>query len=58
MVPMTLIGTGNIMPSGMEGILNPGSVKIIIHKPIQGSDSTVLCNDARKIIADSLNLQA
>ncbi|KAK2646817.1 hypothetical protein Ddye_022012 [Dipteronia dyeriana] len=56
-VPMTLTGTGKIMPYGMEGILNTGSIKVVIHKPIQGSDPTVLCSEARKTIADTLNLE-
>ncbi|KAL5840038.1 hypothetical protein ACOSQ4_012646 [Xanthoceras sorbifolium] len=56
-VPMTLMGTGKIMPPGMESILNSGSVKVVIHKPIQGSDPTVLCREARKAIADTLDLQ-
>lgn len=56
-VPITLIGTGKIMPTGLEGILNPGSVKVIIHKPIEGSDAAVLCNEARNAIADALQHQ-
>lgn len=56
-VPMTLMGTGKIMPTGMEGTLNPGSVKIVIHKPIGGSNAQELCNEARKKIADTLNHQ-
>ncbi|KAJ6851406.1 1-acyl-sn-glycerol-3-phosphate acyltransferase 1, chloroplastic [Iris pallida] len=55
-VPITLLGTGKLMPSGMEGILNPGSVKVVIHKPIVGRDADVLCNEARNIIADTLVL--
>ncbi|RVW96104.1 1-acyl-sn-glycerol-3-phosphate acyltransferase 1, chloroplastic [Vitis vinifera] len=54
-VPIVLIGTGKIMPPGMEGIVNPGSVKVVIHKPIEGNDAEVLCNEARNIIADVLN---
>jgi 1-acyl-sn-glycerol-3-phosphate acyltransferase len=45
------------MPTGLEGILNPGSVKVIIHKPIEGSDAAVLCNEARNAIADALQHQ-
>ena len=45
------------MPAGMEGILNVGSVKVVIHKPIEGSDAKVLCNEARNTIADELNSQ-
>ena len=54
-VPIALIGTGKIMPAGMESIVNPGSVKVVIHKPIEGNDAEVLCNEARDIIADALN---
>ena len=54
MVPITLIGTGKIMPSGREGILNPGSVRIVIHKPIEGSNADMLCNEARNVIANML----
>ncbi|XP_076887456.1 1-acyl-sn-glycerol-3-phosphate acyltransferase BAT2, chloroplastic-like isoform X2 [Bidens hawaiensis] len=53
-VPITLVGTGKIMPAGMEGILNPGSVKIIIHQPIQGDNSDTLCNEAEKVISNEL----
>lgn len=56
-VPITLKGTGKIMPAGMEGILNLGSVEVVIHKPIEGSDPEELCNKARKTIADELNHQ-
>ncbi|XP_057514899.1 1-acyl-sn-glycerol-3-phosphate acyltransferase BAT2, chloroplastic-like [Actinidia eriantha] len=50
-VPITIIGTGKIMPSGREGILNPGSVRIVIHKPIEGNNADMLCNEARNVIA-------
>ncbi|KAF3322276.1 1-acyl-sn-glycerol-3-phosphate acyltransferase 1 [Carex littledalei] len=53
-VPMTLLGTGKLMPAGKEGIINSGSVKVIIHKPIEGNDAEALCNEARSIIAESL----
>lgn len=56
-VPITLKGTGNIMPAGMEGILNLGSVEVVIHKPIVGSDPQVLCSETRNMIADELNQQ-
>ncbi|XP_058186252.1 1-acyl-sn-glycerol-3-phosphate acyltransferase BAT2, chloroplastic isoform X2 [Rhododendron vialii] len=53
-VPITIIGTGKIMPAGRERILNLGSVRVIIHKPIEGSDPEILRNQARNIIADGL----
>ena len=55
-MPITLLGTGNLMPARMEGILNSGTVKVIIHKPIRGSNADVLCNEARNVIADTLIL--
>ena len=54
-VPITLIGTGKLMPSGMEGILNTGSVKVIIHKPIEGSNAQLLCDESRNVIAAGLS---
>lgn len=53
-VPITLIGTGKIMPTGMEGQLNPGTVKVVIHQPIEGDSPDALCSQARDIIADGL----
>ncbi|CAH8355693.1 unnamed protein product [Eruca vesicaria subsp. sativa] len=55
-VPITLMGTGKIMPTGSEGILNHGDVRVIIHKPIYGSKADVLCEEARNKIAESMNL--
>ncbi|CAN6293078.1 unnamed protein product [Urochloa humidicola] len=55
-IPITLIGTGKLMPSGMEGILNSGSVKVIIHRPIQGNNAETLCLEARNVIAETLLL--
>ncbi|XP_020222735.1 1-acyl-sn-glycerol-3-phosphate acyltransferase 1, chloroplastic [Cajanus cajan] len=53
-VPITLIGTGQIMPAGKEGIVNVGSVKVVIHKPLDGKDPDLLCKEARKTIASVL----
>ncbi|KAK6944341.1 Phospholipid/glycerol acyltransferase, partial [Dillenia turbinata] len=57
-VPITLIGTGKIMPPGLEGIVNSGSVKVIIHKPIEGDNPEILCDEARRRIADALVMQS
>ncbi|GJZ97014.1 1-acyl-sn-glycerol-3-phosphate acyltransferase 1, chloroplastic isoform X1, partial [Tanacetum coccineum] len=56
-VPITLIRTGKIMPTGMEGLLNPGMVKVVIHQPIKGDDADILCTEARNVIADELSRQ-
>lgn len=53
-VPITLVGTGNIMPPGQENIVNTGSVKIIVHQPIVGTNPDALCSEARSVIADEL----
>ena len=53
-VPITLLGTGNLMPARMEGILNSGTVKVIIHKPIRGTNADMLCGEAWNVIADTL----
>ncbi|KAL9266712.1 1-acyl-sn-glycerol-3-phosphate acyltransferase LPAT1, chloroplastic-like protein [Drosera capensis] len=54
-VPITISGTGNIMPSGKEGILNYGAVKVVVHKGLTGTDAEVLCREARSVIADTLD---
>ncbi|GER43343.1 1-acyl-sn-glycerol-3-phosphate acyltransferase [Striga asiatica] len=56
-IPITLIGTGDIMPAGREGILNPGSVKVIVHPPIGGNNPDELSIVARNKIAGALNHQ-
>lgn len=53
-VPITLLGTRNLMPAGMEGILNSGSVKVVIHRPLKGKNAEALCNESRSVIADTL----
>nr|XP_004242591.1 1-acyl-sn-glycerol-3-phosphate acyltransferase 1, chloroplastic [Solanum lycopersicum] len=53
-VPISISGTGRIMPAGMEGRVYPGSVKVVIHKPLKGNDSDVLCSEARNVIKDVL----
>lgn len=55
-IPITLVGTGKLMPPGMEGILNSGSVKVIIHQPIQRNNAETLCSEARNVIAETLLL--
>ncbi|XP_023731402.1 1-acyl-sn-glycerol-3-phosphate acyltransferase BAT2, chloroplastic [Lactuca sativa] len=57
-VPITLVGTGKIMPAGMETILNPGSVKIIIHPSVQGDNPDTLCSEVKNVITNELINQA
>lgn len=42
------------MPAGMEGVVNSGSVKVIIHKPIKETDPEILCQRARNTILATL----
>ncbi|CAL9154114.1 unnamed protein product [Musa hybrid cultivar] len=55
-VPITLMGTGKVMPAGEECMINSGSVKVVIHKPLDGKDADKLCNEARDSIAQTLLL--
>ncbi|KAG2434449.1 hypothetical protein HYH02_012279 [Chlamydomonas schloesseri] len=54
-VPITLLGTGALMPSGKESQLRPGQVTIVVHKPLPASkDADKLCDAARVAVASSL----
>ncbi|MCO5592149.1 hypothetical protein L7F22_046145 [Adiantum nelumboides] len=53
-VPISLIGTGKLMPNGLEGTLRPGAVKVIIHPPLRGSNPDELCKLSRNVISKSL----
>jgi len=55
-IPITLLGTGKLMPPGMESNLNSGSVKVIIHRAVEGDNAEKLCSNARNVIADTLLL--
>ena len=54
-VPICLIGTGNLMPNGCEGTLRTGTVKIIIHPPIRGTNADELCKESSRVISKSLS---
>lgn len=63
-VPITLLGTGTLMPNGQEGTLfgrdaldeafGVGSVRVVVHPPIVSKDADELCNKSREIIAKTL----
>ncbi|EPS57682.1 hypothetical protein M569_17135, partial [Genlisea aurea] len=53
-VPITVIGTGKIMPSGYETVLNPGSVRVVVHPTMSGTNADDLCNEARNVMAQEL----
>jgi 1-acyl-sn-glycerol-3-phosphate acyltransferase len=56
-VPISLIGTGKIMPVGKESRLYRGSVKVVIHPPLKGDNADSLCAETRTIIANTLTHQ-
>lgn len=55
-VPITLVGTGNLMPTGKESRLYPGGVRIVVHPPIasKGKSADEVCALARKAVASAL----
>lgn len=55
-VPISLIGTGDIMPNGKESHLYPGNITVIVHPSIdaKGADAKIICDKARDEIAKSL----
>ncbi|GLI70468.1 hypothetical protein VaNZ11_015378 [Volvox africanus] len=58
-VPITLVGTGSLMPSGKESQLRPGEVRIVVHKPITsaGRSADQLCDEARAAVASALPVE-
>ena len=56
-IPITLIGTGRLMPNGKEGRLFWGSgVKIVVHPRIEpGTKADKSTDEARKMIASRLS---
>ena len=55
-VPITLIGTGRLMPNGQEGRLFWGSsVRIVVHPPLPpDTPADTLMEKTRKAIASQL----
>lgn len=57
-VPITLIGTGNLiprfMPKSLESMLRSGTIKMVVHPPIHSTNATELCEQSRKVIAETL----
>jgi 1-acyl-sn-glycerol-3-phosphate acyltransferase len=55
-VPITILGSGDVMPSGREGRLHPGHIKVIVHPPINaaGMKTTELADRCRDVIATAL----
>mmetsp|Transcript_11676 Transcript_11676/g.22480 ORF Transcript_11676/g.22480 Transcript_11676/m.22480 type:complete len:264 (-) Transcript_11676:81-872(-) len=55
-IPISLVGTGNLMPNGKEGLLFPGSTKMVIHPRIdtEGRNPDDVLKEAREAIASAL----
>ena len=53
-VPITLVGTGDLMPNKKEYLLYPGRVEVIIHPLVQASTADVMMTEAFNAIASSL----
>ena len=53
-VPVTLIGTGKLMPNGDEGKVYNGSVTMIVHPLIQPKKADEMLLESRAAIASRL----
>ena len=55
-VPMTILGTGDIMPAGKEGTLAHGDIKLIVHPSIdpKGKKTAQVSDECRAAIASAL----
>ena len=53
-VPITLLGTGAIMPSQQEHKMYPGHVHVIIHPPVQPAAADAMLQAARQAIASGM----
>lgn len=54
-VPITLLGTGDLMPNSKEYLLYPGKVEVIIHPAVAPSDADTMMTSAYKAVASSLD---
>jgi 1-acyl-sn-glycerol-3-phosphate acyltransferase len=55
-VPVTILGAGDVMPSGHEGELYKGKIKVIVHPPIitRGKKTSEVADECRDAIASRL----
>ncbi|CAD7703020.1 unnamed protein product [Ostreobium quekettii] len=55
-VPITVLGAGDMMPSGKEAFMYPGEVRMIVHPPMEakGENAQELCDKARAVIASAM----
>lgn len=53
-VPITLLGTGDLMPNSREYLLYPGKVEVVIHPAVPPSNADTMMTEAYKAVASSL----
>lgn len=55
-VPITILGSGDVMPSGHEGRLHAGHIKLVVHPAIEAGSlkTSELADAARDKIASAL----
>jgi 1-acyl-sn-glycerol-3-phosphate acyltransferase len=53
-VPITLKGSGSLMPNKKEYLLYPGKVEVVIHPSVQPSDADTMMKEAFEAVASSL----
>ena len=57
-VPVTLMGTGRLMPNGQEGRMYGGPVRMTVHRPIQPGKPDEMMAQARQDIASCVPASA
>lgn len=53
-VPITLVGTGNLMPNAQEYLLFPGKVRVVIHPSVAPKDADSMAAEAYAAVTSSL----
>lgn len=57
-VPVTLVGTGKLMPNGKENMVYNGSVRMIVHPAVQPKRADEMLLETRNAIASRLPAEA
>ena len=57
-VPVTLVGTGKLMPNGKENMVYNGSVRMIVHPAVQPTKADEMLLETRNAIASRLPAEA
>ena len=53
-VPVTMIGTGRLMPNKQESRMFPGNVRVVVHPPIEATSADKMLEKAREAIQSRL----